>query len=46
MASLRSTDDVDKHNFCIPNAMVEHILEHNGIPSQDFDIPWQDLPWP
>lgn len=42
----RLSHDVDKHNFCIPNAMVEHILEHNGIPSQDFDIPWQDLPWP
>jgi hypothetical protein len=42
----RLSHDVAKHDFCVPNAMVEHILEHDGVPIQDFDIPWEELPWP
>jgi hypothetical protein len=38
--------DVEKHNFCIPNAMVKDILERDGVAPKDLDIPWQDLPWP
>lgn len=38
--------DVSKHNFCIPNQMLEHILEQDGIPPENCGIPWKDLPWP
>jgi hypothetical protein len=37
---------VKYHDFCVPNAMVEHILKHDGVPTQDFDISWEALPWP
>jgi hypothetical protein len=37
---------VGKHDFCVPNAMVEHILSLNGIPPEKLDQPWEDLPWP
>lgn len=37
---------VEKHSFCIPNAMAEHILLLDGIPPQDFDVDVKDLPWP
>jgi hypothetical protein len=38
--------DVSKHNFCIPNQMLEHILEQDGTPPEYCGIPWQELPWP
>jgi hypothetical protein len=37
---------VEHHDFCIPNAMAEHILLLDGIPPKDFDIDVKDLPWP
>jgi hypothetical protein len=37
---------VECHNFCIPNAMAEHILSLNGTPPQDVNIEIEDLPWP
>jgi hypothetical protein len=42
----RLSHDVEKHDFCVPNAMVEHILNQNGIPPKDYDVPWEELPWP
>jgi hypothetical protein len=38
--------DVEKHNFCVPNAMVEDILKRDGIPPETAGVPWQELPWP
>jgi hypothetical protein len=42
----RLSHDVEKHNFCIPNAMVEDILKQDGIPPETAGVPWQELPWP
>jgi hypothetical protein len=38
--------DVAKHNFCVPNAMVEHIMSLNGIPPKESGVPVESLPWP
>lgn len=38
--------DVEKHDFCIPNQMLDHILKQDGIPPEHCGIPWQELPWP
>jgi hypothetical protein len=37
---------VEKHNFCIPNAMVQHILDKNGIPPEKCNVARESLPWP
>jgi hypothetical protein len=31
--------DVAKHDFCVPNQMVEHILASNGIPPKESGVP-------
>jgi hypothetical protein len=38
--------DVDKHDFCIPNEMVNHIMSLNGIPPKESLVAVEDLPWP
>jgi hypothetical protein len=37
---------VAKHNFCIPNLMVEHILLADGVPPQELIKSHEELPWP
>jgi hypothetical protein len=38
--------DVAKHNFCVPNEMVRHILSLNGIPPKESGASLDSLPWP
>jgi hypothetical protein len=42
----RLSHDVEKHHFCIPNEMVKHILDLNGVPPVKCGVPWEDLPLP
>jgi hypothetical protein len=36
----------ERHNFCIPNAMVEHILSLGGVPPKESGVSVESLPWP
>jgi hypothetical protein len=37
---------VAKHDFWVPNAMVEHILMLDGIPPSHLNKTYEELPWP
>jgi hypothetical protein len=37
---------VAKHDFWVPNAMVEHILLLDGIPPEKCEMSPESLPWP
>jgi hypothetical protein len=38
--------DVEIHDFCIPNAMVDHILSLDGVPPEESGVSVNSLPWP